>query len=165
MIKEIVISLGKRVPKQSIKKSIQEQYPGVPIKIEQDIFAKRMGRSQHHIVDVIPKDETWDPNKLEEIEDNIFNIINASQMILYKGTLVEGTIKPLPRIFSILELLNEHEIKHSVKEEELTEDNPDLEWILDELCDIVEEHIPPNHYIGSHYGDGADFGIWEVWGV
>ena len=34
---------------------------------------------------------------------------------------------------------------------------------LEDVCDTIEHDpaFPEDHYLGHHYSDGADFGVWE----
>lgn len=46
---------------------------------------------------------------------------------------------------------------------EAREVNPASEeahYLIDELCDCLNDFAPPGHYFGTHPGDGADFGFW-----
>lgn len=44
----------------------------------------------------------------------------------------------------------------------LQDGSNDVAFLLDELCEALEECAPDGYCFGAHSGDGADFGFWEV---
>jgi hypothetical protein len=95
----------------------------------------------------------------------------------YKGSVSSGTMRPEDLIPTFYEEAKIHgcEVKETTfhklayrKPQPLPEDweeyyqSEEADWDLESLFDMLDEIAPEGCYFGSHPGDGADYGFWEV---
>ena len=66
-----------------------------------------------------------------------------------------GTLNPVHLIPTLVELLDKED----------ADDGELLSTLVNDLCDRLDDLVPPYCYFGSHPGDGSDFGCWvsEDW--
>jgi len=65
----------------------------------------------------------------------------------------------------LVEAFEQFLLDHNVQLPELVYEDEALhipDWYLEDLFDLMSDLAPPNHYFGSHPGDGALFGYWPA---
>lgn len=84
-------------------------------------------------------------------------------------TLSEGTLRPEDLIPKFLNALTEIDpdaavwfSAHYSWDDEDNEDDEVLSEALDKLYDLLNDVAPEGAYFGSHEGDGACFGFWDL---
>lgn len=104
---------------------------------------------------------------LRKLINDIKRIRREYTMITERGSLLEANMKPVPRIYATINLLRRYFPKFELEKKDIQllqnpeENLEEVGWILDELCDIVDQNLPDSYYIGGHPNDPADFGIWK----
>jgi hypothetical protein len=95
------------------------------------------------------------------------------------GTVSHGTLRPQDLIPSFLDAIREYApaeyagmmsaafgpVPSYVMDEGDSSpwwDSEDAAYLLENLFSILDSVAPDGMYFGAHYGDGSDFGFWEV---
>tara|TARA_Y100000310_G_scaffold275814_1_gene292541 strand:+ start:92 stop:355 length:264 start_codon:yes stop_codon:yes gene_type:complete len=77
--------------------------------------------------------------------------------------VVQATDTESMKVIDYLDLFST--VKHRlalVKDDDpyWTDGSADMD--LEELCDVLNDLAPGDHYFGAHEGDGSDFGFWPI---
>ena len=98
-------------------------------------------------------------------------MMNLTDYLEEFGTVISGTLRPQDLIPAFLDALHdvapEYTLENPIPQCAL-EDDEDAFWretfwfTMEELEDVLNEHVPEGYYFGAHPGDGADFGYWPI---
>jgi hypothetical protein len=89
----------------------------------------------------------------------------------YAGSVSSGTMRTEDLIDAFVPVLEALDAKHGVHAaliaevlaiEDFDSEVEDEDGLLEALFDALNECAPEGYYFGSHEGDGADYGFWQV---
>jgi hypothetical protein len=87
--------------------------------------------------------------------------VQVSEEFKWAGSISTGTLRPEDLISAFRPVL--HELNpDQLKVLDTTPYGPDPMEYLNDLVEAIEAATPEGYRFGSHEGDGADFGFWEV---
>ena len=86
------------------------------------------------------------------------------------GSFSHGTLRPEDLAFAILDVGRDFlledlvfELCRIADEDHFPSEDRDFEYdseVINDALDALQEHAPPYCYVGTHEGDGSDFGPW-----
>lgn len=84
------------------------------------------------------------------------------------GTIIHGTFRPEDLMPAFAEALSIYDVKKRYADliQEAYDftnwEDDSVNYLMDELFTALDSYSPDGCYFGPNYGDGSDFGFWEI---